>query len=110
MKKYSHAIEKLTNVLECLATHPGDARARLISAYSQCAHLRTDELPKTCRGDWEWIMNELGKRGPLTEWDGKPWRGHVENTMRNARNSTASKIAKRFYKLYWKISANTQYA
>jgi hypothetical protein len=29
---YSHAVEKLTDVLKCLATHPGDVRQRVAAA------------------------------------------------------------------------------
>lgn len=110
MHKYTHAVEKLTNVLECLATHPGDARERVASAYSLCAHLVPQELPDRCRKDWEWIQREITKRGPLTDYRGEVWRGSVENTMRTARKSTAVKIAKKFYELYWTVSENKPYA
>jgi hypothetical protein len=111
MNKYSHAVEKLTNVLECLATHPGDARERVASAYSLCAHLRVEELPEKCRKDWEWIMKEATKFGPLTDYyKGDVWRGSVENTMKTVRKSTGAKIAKKFYAIYWAVSENRPYA
>ena len=90
MNKYTHAVEKLTNVLEVLATTSGDARERVALAYNVCAHLRVEELPEKCRKDWEWIMEERTKKG--------------------IRKSTASKIAKKFYELYWEVSENTRYA
>jgi hypothetical protein len=71
MKKYNHAVEKLTNVLECLATHPGDARKRIVSAHSLCAHLRVEELPENCRNDWECIMGEITKLAPLEDRIGR---------------------------------------
>jgi hypothetical protein len=107
---YSHAIEKLTMVLECLATHPGDARQRVASAYSLSSHLRVEELPEKCQADWKWIKKEVTKFGTLTDYKGDVWKGSVENTMKTVRNSTGVKIAKRFYKLYWAVSKNTQYA
>ncbi len=110
MNKYGHAVEKLTIVLKCLATHPGDARQRVVSAYLLCDHLRAEELPENCRRDWEWIQKEITKRGPLTDFKGKIWRGSADNTMRSARNSTAVKIAKKFYELYWAVSENTPFA
>ena len=110
MNRYSHAVEKLTKALECLATHPGDVRERVASAYLSCAHLKPEELPEKCRRDWEWIVKEIGKRGPLTDHKGEIWRGSVDNTMRTARKSTGVKIAKMFYKLYWSVSENEQYA
>lgn len=110
MNKYYHAVEKLTNVLECLATHPGDARERVGAAYWLCAHLRVEEFPEKNRKDWEWIMKEVTKFGPLTDYKGDVLRGSVENTMKSVRKSTASKIAKKFYEFYWAVSQNTQYA
>jgi hypothetical protein len=110
MNKHYHAVEKLTNVLECLATHPGDARQRVASAFSLCAHLRVEELPEECRKDWEWIMKEITKRGPFTDSIGRVCRGSAENTMMSVRKSTAARIAKRFYSIYWRVSDNTQYA
>jgi hypothetical protein len=107
---YSHAVEKLTMVLECLATHPGDARERVASAYSMCSHLRSDELPEKCRKDWEWIKKEVTKFGPLTDYKGDVWRCSVENTMKTVRKSTGAKIAKKFYALYWTVSKNRPYA
>ena len=110
MDKYSHAIEKLTNALECLATHPGDVRKRVASAYLLCAHLSLEELPEKCREDWKWIVKEITKRGAFTLMDGRVWRGAAENTMQQVRKSTGAKIAKRFYKLYWEVSKNEPYA
>lgn len=109
MNKYSHAVEKLTIVLECLATHPGDARERVASAYSLCSHLRVDELPEKCRKDWEWITREITKRGPFRDSLGRVWKGSAENTMENVRKSTGAKIAKKFYALYWAVSENRPY-
>lgn len=107
--KHTHAVEKLTNVLECLATHPGDARERVASAYLSCAHLKAEELPEKCRKGWEWIRREITKRGPLIDYKGDAWRGSVENTMRSAKKSTGVKIAKKFYELYWAVSENKRY-
>jgi hypothetical protein len=109
LNKYYHAVEKLTDTLECLATHPGDARERIAAAFWTFGHLRAEELPERCRKDWEWILKEIRKFGPLTDSKGEVWRGSVENTMNTLRKSTASKIAKKLYKLYWEVSENTRY-
>lgn len=110
LNNYKYAIEKLTNALECLATHPGDARERVASAYLVCAGLRVEDLPEKSKKDWLWIISELTKRGPLTNYTGEVWRGSIENTMKSARKSTASKIAKKFFQIYWAVSENRQYA
>ncbi|MGH7990273.1 MAG: hypothetical protein ACREDS_08820, partial [Limisphaerales bacterium] len=108
--KYYHAAEKLTDVLKCLATHPGDARERVAAAYSLCAHLHTKELPEECQKDWEWITKEITKRGPFIDAIGRVWRDSAENTMMSAKKSTGVKIAKKFYAIYWAVSENKPYA
>ena len=70
---------------------------------------RVEELPEENRKDWEWIIKEVTKCGPLSDSEGNVWRGSVENTMKTVRNSTASKIAKKFYQLYWAVSENKPY-
>ena len=103
MSRHEHAVEKLTNVLECLATHPGDACERIASAYSLCSHLLAAELPEDCRKDWESILSEITKLGPSYDGIGRVMRGSAENTMMNVRKATAAKIAKKFYALYWRV-------
>jgi len=110
MKNHDHSIEMLTNVLKCLATHSGDARERVAVAYQCCSHMMPEELPESCRKDWEWIKKEVTKFGPLTDYKGDVWRGSVENTMKTVRKSTGEKIAKKFYALYWAVSKNRPYA
>jgi hypothetical protein len=108
--KCDHAVEKLTDTLKCLATHPGDARERIVAAYCSFGHLRAEEFPEECRKDWNWIKEEITKFGPFTDSRGKVWRSSVENTMKTVRKATASKVAKKLYELYWVVSANRQYA
>jgi len=106
---YGYTAEKLTNTLECLATHPGDVRERLTSTFLCFQTLRSDDFPPENREDWDWVLKEITKYGPLVDQRGEVWRGSVENTMRRVRKSTASKIAKKIYELYWLVSENRQY-
>jgi hypothetical protein len=108
--KYYHAVEKLTDTLKCLATHPGDARKRIAAAYCSFGYLHAEEFPEECRKDWAWIKKEITKFQPLTDYEGKVRQSSVENTMKNVRTATASKVAKKLYELYWVVSANKQYA
>lgn len=104
-----YALEKLTNALECLATHPGDVRERLVSAH-MCFHtLNVSDFPVECQADWRWIMSELTKFGPLYDHKGDIYKGSVQNTMARVRETTAEKIAKRIFQLYWTISDNQPY-
>lgn len=63
--KFDHAVEKLTDTLKCLATHPGDARERITAAYFSFGHLQAEEFPEECRKDWAWIKKEITKFGLL---------------------------------------------
>ena len=94
-----YIVEKLTNVLEALATGPGDARSRLANAFSAC-HLEQEDFPSEHRKTWAGIKRDVTKFGPLTDTNGKMWRGSIENTLGGMRNTTASDIAKRLFDLY----------
>lgn len=104
-----YVVEKLTNALECLATHPGDARERVAAAYLACHALREEDFPVEFKKDWSWIERELTKYGPLEDPDARIFRGSVENTMRRVRKTTGAKIAKKIYDLYWGMSNNQLY-
>ena len=106
---YSYAVEKLTTTLECLATHPGDVRERLTSAFPTFCTLTKDDFPPEYQKKWEWVQKELTKFGPLRDCKGEVWRGSVENTMKRVRKKTGAKIAKTIYELYWAVSENQQY-
>lgn len=102
--KYDYVMQKLTRTLESLITHLGDVRERLISAYYDFRTLTEMDFPTEYRKDWQWVMYELTKSGPLFDVEGNIWRSGVENTMKNVRRSTGSKIAKKIFELYLSIS------
>jgi hypothetical protein len=108
-KSYGYAIEKLTTALECLATHRGEVRERLMAAFLIFHALEEKDFPPKYQHKWTWIIKELTKYGPEQDCTGEVWRGSVKNTMRRIHRSTASKIAKEIYELYWNISANKPY-
>lgn len=109
-RQYTYVLEKLTNTVDLLATHPGDARARLNAAYLTFHTLTPEDFPLEHQAKWAWVMAEMVKFGPLvSEFNGEVWRGAVDNTMRRIRKSTAANIAKVIYELYWAISANQRY-
>jgi hypothetical protein len=109
MNEYSYAIEKLTNVLACLAVHPGDVRERLKAIFPEFSLPREADFPQECRQEWLSIIKALTKSGPVYKPDGDLWLSSVENTMRHIQNRTASRIAKQVYDLYWHVSENKQY-
>lgn len=104
-----YVVEKLTNALKCLATHPGDARERVAAAYLACHTLGEEDFPVEFKKDWIWLEKELTKYGPLADPYGRIIRGSVENTMSRVRKTTGAKIAKKIYDLYWGMSNNQLY-
>lgn len=106
---YSYTVEKLTGALECLATHPGDARKRVAAVYSYVHMLNESDFPLDLRNDWNWVMQQIVRYGPLLHDDGTPFRDAVENTRLRTKNSTAAAITKRLYNLYWSVSQNELY-
>lgn len=104
-----YTIEKLTNALKILATHPGDARKRMIVAYLAIRSLNECDFPVIHRAEWNAIIAELTKHPPECDANGNVLRSSVERTMTSRTNRTAAKIAERLYDLYWAISENRQY-
>ena len=108
-KRYEYVIQKLTNALECLVTHPGDVRQRLISAYDHLRLLTEEDFLPEHKENWQWIINKLTKCEPSLDSNDQIWRTSVENTMKHIKNNTGCKIAKKIYELYWLVSDNQPY-
>lgn len=103
---YHYAVEKLSVAIECLATHPGDVRERLMAAFLGFHPLTEKDFPPELQADWRWVMNELSKSGPELNPDGSTRVGSVERTMKLIRNATGARIARKIYALYWAVSEN----
>jgi hypothetical protein len=109
MLRKGYAAKKLTEVLESIATHEGDARKRVKIAFMYLNHLKETDFPDDLKAGWNWIWKESTKYGPLHDHHGNVRRGSIENTMRRVKNSTASKILKKIYSLYWGVTQNRAY-
>ena len=86
MPKSPYLVEKLTNALNTLATHPGDARARLNAAFLNVHTLDERDFPQELQPRWRIFMEKITKKGPLLRSDGRQWKGAVENTINNMKN------------------------
>ncbi len=104
-----YVIEKLTNAMDCLLTHQGDARARILGCHTCFGTLKEDDFPEELRDDWRYVVNTISSRGPQYTPDGEVFRGSIEMTMRACKNSTAAKVIERLKKLYWATSENVEY-
>jgi len=101
---YFYAYEKFNDALRNLAVGPGDVRQRLHSAYLNFQPVRKRHLPKQLQNDYQWILNQLTRFGPVIGRDGKVLRSAIEETLIRIRNSTGSIIAERILHIYHELN------
>lgn len=101
---YFYAYEKFNDALHSLATGPDDVRHRLLSAYWHFRPVGKKHLPEQLQNDYQWVLNQLMRFGPIIGRDGKVLRGAVEETLNRIRNSTGSKIAERILQIYHQLN------
>lgn len=106
---YHYTVEKLTNALEVLATHPGDARERVAAAYLCCFTLQEDDFPAEHQAKWRSLVAELDRFPPDQRVDGTLLNSSLDVWARKVRTSTGEKMAKLLWELYWSVSLNRQY-
>ena len=88
--RMAYAAEKFVGLYRWFAVAPGDARDRLIKAYSLLCVVRPDDLPEPLRGHLAGVYGEITRRPARHQWEGS-----VEATVRTMRNTTASRIIER---------------
>lgn len=92
--RIAYASEKFTGLCRWLAVAPGDARDRLIKAFSSLHVIRPEDLPEPLRGHLARVFGELTKRPPRHRWEGA-----VEATVSSMKNKTASRILERLLEI-----------
>lgn len=90
----------LRETIYSLAVGPDDIRKRLIHAYGGFSHITKDQFPSEVQSDWDWVLKELKRFGPLKREDGSIFRGSVEHTCMRIKKKTGSKIAKKILAIY----------
>jgi membrane-bound lytic murein transglycosylase B len=90
-----YASEKLASAVRSMTVGPGDVRQRLADAYMIFHTVRADDLPEGLRSDWEWVLQQLTRFGPVYDRDGKQFKGAVSHTLEKIRRPTGVKIAER---------------
>ena len=98
-----YADQLLSQTVVTLATAPGDVRSRLWQAYSTFHPLTPEHFPEHLRKDFEWVMNQLTKRQPYINYEGRVQEGSVEVSLKHMRNSTGTKIAEKLVQLQYAI-------
>jgi hypothetical protein len=83
-----------------LAVGQADVRSRLVTVYLACHTLTPEDFPQEFQKDWQWIVQQLTRYGPILDYNGEVRIGSVEHTMRRIKNKTAAKIARKIYNLY----------
>lgn len=92
--RIGYAAEKFNGFSRTLAVHPGDARDRLISAFSTFHVIRPVDLPQPLRKHLEWIHRQITARPARSRLEGS-----VEATVRTMRNVTAARVLARLVDL-----------
>jgi hypothetical protein len=95
----NYALEKLSLAVFYLAIGQGDVRRRLKSAYMKFHPVTRDDFPPHLRDDWDWIINQLTRFGPVNHPDGTVVIGSVDNTLNRIKNSTGAKVAEKIVSL-----------
>ena len=101
---YFYAYEKFNDALHSLATGPDNVRQRLRFAYLHFQPVCKKHLPDQLQNDYQWVLNQLTRFGPVIGRDGKVLRGAVDETLNRIRNSTGSKIAERILHIYHQLN------
>ena len=90
-----YALGKLGEAVYALATGAGDVRSRLFSAFVFLLPVRADDFPVVLRQDFEWVIEMLTRRKSRYP----QLKGDLGATLKNMRNSTGVKIAKRIIEI-----------
>lgn len=83
------AYAKISEVVDMLATHPGDIRKRLAACYFTLSDAFAVPLPHHIRAEMDWV------RAQLNRFPSRFGEGTLKATLRRIRNSSGVKIASR---------------
>jgi len=92
--------EKLSFIIHNLVIGEGDIKERLLSSKKYFYLLKsTKGLPDHLKDDWQFVIDNLTKYGPIIVED-TVMQDPILNTLQRIRKKTASKIAERIFKVY----------
>lgn len=92
--------EKLSYIIHNLVIGEGNIKERLLSSKRYFYLLKsTKGLPDYLKDDWQFVIDNLTKYGPVMVED-TVMQDPILHTLRRIRKKTASKIAERIYKVY----------
>lgn len=102
--RHFYAYERFTSALRSLAIGSGDVRVRLSGAYMDFHPVKENHLPEDLHSDYEWVIAQLTRFGPVLNGQGEVVRGAVAETLRRIRRSTGVKIAERILHIYTELN------
>lgn len=105
-RRKSYAEQNLRETIYSLAIGPDDIRKRLTQAHQGFFTLKKEHFPEELQSDWEWVMKQLTKFGPIKRDNGSVFRGSVENTCNKIKKKTGVKIAKKILEMYLFLKHN----
>jgi hypothetical protein len=89
-----YASEKLGGLARTLAIGEGDARDRLINAFSTFHVIRPDDLPEPLKGHLKRVYEQITRKPARHQMEGS-----VEATVRTMKNATAAAILERLLEI-----------
>lgn len=98
--RISYAAEKFCGITRSLAIGRGDARDRLINAFSSFHVIRPEDLPPPLRKHLTWIYAQITRRPARHKWEGS-----VQATVSTMKTATAARILERLVDLADAIEA-----
>jgi hypothetical protein len=104
----TYPVEKLTKIIESLATLEGNINERLSISCGAIRTLRAEDFPEALRADWDWIVQQLTKSGQLKK-NGAVTKDSIENTMNSVSAEEAKMIALKIWSIYLTLSSNNLY-
>lgn len=92
--KISYAAEKFMGLTRSLAIGTGDARDRLVNAFTGLHVIRPEDLPEPLDSHLRWVYTEITKRPARHRFEGS-----VEATVRTMKNRSAARVLERLVDL-----------
>ena len=104
--RYSYAYDNLSAAIQVLASGEGDVRSRLEIAFDSFRVLQIHHFPLGLQKDWEWVMKQMTRYGPLNRANDRELMSPVHHTMIKIKNKTGVKIAKKVVYLFFQLESD----
>jgi len=99
MGDVNYAYTNFSEAVDIMATHSGNIKKRLHSAYIQFSPVTEKDFPEELKADYKWVIEKLTKKDPVFD------EGRVKATLYGMHTKTAVKIAEKIVFLKNRLEA-----